>query len=149
MSRLYIYLIAFISLTTMPLSILADNTAEPLIVDTQSRDWSHTVSAEGLYLDLPSVDYNHLIKEIRSTHAFNTLREQQISKYLDDKQMDSKDAVIAAIMPGGLLYAAVRKNNLAQAKTRLIEVNEVLDELSYDLLAMQAKLNTQTLAQLQ
>lgn len=144
MQRIHIYIIALISITTMPLSVLADNTAEP-----QRHDGAYTVNAEGLYLDHLPVDYNHLIKEIKITHAYNTQREQQISKYLDDKQMDSKDAVIAAIMPGGLLYAAVRKNNLEQAKTRLAEVTEVLNELSYDLLAIQTKVNTLTVAQLQ
>jgi hypothetical protein len=149
MHRFYMYLVAFISITTMPLAALADNTAESLIHDTQSRGWTHTVGIEGLHFDIPSVDYNLLIKEIRMTHAYNAQREQQISRYLHDKQMNSKDAVIAAIMPGGLLYAAVRKNNLVQAKTRLAEVTEIMDELSYDLLAMQAKVNTLTVAQLQ
>ena len=149
MHRIYFYCVTFISITTMPLSALADNTTGLLISDSQSRDWSHTVSADGLYFDLPPVDYNHLVKEIRITHAYNSQRELEISRYLDDNRMDTKDAMIAAIMPGGLLYAAVRKNNIEQAKSKLAEVTEVIDELSYDLLAMQSKVNTLTVAQLE
>jgi hypothetical protein len=133
----------------MPVSALAEIATDSLTPDTQKHSWTHTVNAEGLYIDLPSVDYNQLINLIRTSHVQLTQREQEITKYLDDNQMNSKDAVIAAILPGGLLYAAVRKNNLEQAKTRLAKVNEMMDDLSYDLLAMQANMNTFTMAQLQ
>lgn len=57
--------------------------------------------------------------------------------------------LIAVILPGGLLYAAVRKGNLEQAKVELAEMTEDMDELSRDLLAMQAVAGELTLAQLQ
>lgn len=56
--------------------------------------------------------------------------------------------LIAVILPGGLLYAAVRKGNLEQAKVELAETTEDLDELSHDLLAMQAVAGELTVAQL-
>jgi hypothetical protein len=148
MYRFYIYTIALISITTMPVSAFAEIAADSVTADTQSHNRHHIVNAEGLYIDLPSVDYNHLIEDIRRSQAYSMRQEQQIIKYLDENQLDTKDALLAAIMPGGLLYAAVRKSNLEQAKSKLAEITEVVDELSYDLLAMQSMVNTLTVAQL-
>jgi len=57
--------------------------------------------------------------------------------------------LITIILPGGLLYAAVRKGNLEQAKVELAEMTADRDELSRDLLAMQAVAGEFTVAQLQ
>ena len=149
MHRFYIYLTAFISITTMPVSAFAEIAAEPVTLDTQNRNWTHTINTDGLYLDLPSVNYNHLIKQIRTSHAHLTQRKHENTRYLDENQLNSKDALIIVIIPGGLLYAAIRKSNLEKAQSELAEITEVMDELSYDLLAMQAKVNTFTVAQLQ
>lgn len=59
-------------------------------------------------------------------------------QYLEENRLDAKDVLIAVILPGGLLYAAVRKGDLEQAKVELAAVSEDLDELSRDRLAMQA-----------
>ena len=55
---------------------------------------------------------------------------------------------ITAILPGGLVYAAVKKGQLEQAKAELSEVSEDIAELSRDLLAMQAVAGELTMAQL-
>ena len=57
--------------------------------------------------------------------------------------------LITVIVPGGLIYAAVRKANLEEARAELTEITNDMDELSRDLLAMQAGTGGLTLAQLQ
>ena len=69
--------------------------------------------------------------------------------YLEENRLDTADMLIAIILPGGLLYAAVRKGNLEQAKVELAEMTADRDELSRDLLAMQAVAGELTVAQLQ
>jgi hypothetical protein len=86
---------------------------------------------------------------IRAYRTFLTRREAEIAKYLDENQLDAKDTLITIIMPGGLLYAAIRTGNLEQAKAELAEVTEDMEELSSDLLAMQAVAGELTVAQLQ
>lgn len=149
MHRFYIYLTAFISITTMPVLAFAEIAAEAVTPDTQNRNGTHTINTDGLYLDIPSVNYNQLIKQIRTSHARLTQRKHEKTRYLDENQLNSKDTLIAVIMPGGLLYAAARKNNLDKAQSELSEITEAMAELSYDLLTIQAKVNTLTVAQLQ
>ncbi len=52
-------------------------------------------------------------------------------------------------MPAGLLYALVRKGNLERARAELAAISEAMDELSRNLLAMQAEARELIVAQLQ
>jgi hypothetical protein len=148
MHRCYFYLLAFISITTAPFSALAEMAVDPVTADTQSRYWTRTANDAGFYIDLPAVNYNQLIGQIRIVLTSLTHRQEEITRYLDENQLDAKDALITAIMPGGLLYAAVRKGNLELAKAELTEITEAMAELSRDLLAMQVEARELTVAQL-
>jgi hypothetical protein len=67
------------------------------------------------------------------------LREESkaLSTRVEDSRSGAKDALIAAIMPGGLLYAAFRKHSAGQARKELETVSNELEELNHDLLALQ------------
>jgi hypothetical protein len=52
--------------------------------------------------------------------------------------MDGGDALITAIMPGGLLYASYKKARYENAKSELERVSEDIDEYSDDILALQS-----------
>ena len=149
MHRLYFYLAAFISITTMPVSVCAETATTPVTADRHIRNFAPIANDGGFYIDLPAVNSSQVIGLIRAYRASLTHREQAISRYLEENRLDVKDMLIAAILPGGLLYAAVRKGNLEQAKVELAEMSEDLDELSRDLLAMQAVAGELTVAQLQ
>jgi len=149
MHRLYFYLAAFISTMTMSVSTLAETAADPATADTQIRNLAPAANDGGFYTDLPTVNSNQLIGLIRAYRASLTHREREIMRYLEENRLDAKDMLIAVILSGGLLYAAVRKGNLEQAKVELAEMTKDMDELSCDLLAMQAVAGELTLAQLQ
>lgn len=149
MHRFYFYLAAFVSITTTPLSALAETAAAPATADAQIRKLAPAANDGGFYTDLPAVNSNRLIGLIRAYRASLTQREQEITRYLEENRLDAKDILITVIMPGGLLYAAVRKGNLEQVKVELAEMTEDIDELSRDLLAMQAVAGELTVAQLQ
>lgn len=103
----------------------------------------------GFYVALPAVDTGRLIERISAQRVSLTQREQEIMQYLEDHQLGARDVLITLIMPGGLIYAAVRKGNLQQAQAELDQLNSALDELSRDLVAMQAVAGDLTMAQLQ
>ena len=149
MHRLYIYLAASISIMSLPIAALAETGATPATADTQIRNLAPAPNDGGFYIDLPAVNSSQLIGLIRAYRASLAHREQEIKRYLEENRLDVKDLLIAVILPGGLLYAAVRKGNLEQAKVELAEMNEDLDELSSDLLAMLAVAGELTVAQLQ
>ena len=70
-------------------------------------------------------------------------------RHYDENRLDAKDALITAIMPGGLLYAAIEKRDLEMARHELAEIINTMHELSSDLLAMQVVGRELTVAQLQ
>lgn len=147
--RVYFYLAAFISLITLPASALAETAAEAATTDLQSRHWAPTANDGGFSIALPAVSSHQLIGLIRTYQAPLAQREEKTTRYLDDHQLDAQDGLITAIMPAGLLYALVRKGNLEWARAELAAISEAMDELSRNLLAMQAEARELIVAQLQ
>jgi hypothetical protein len=143
--RLYCYLAACISIITLPVAALAEAPARSAV---QVQTLLPAANDAGFYVTLPAVDTERLIERISARRASLTQREQEITQYLDDHQLGAKDVLITVIMPGGLIYAAVRKGNLQQAQAELDQINAAMDELSRDLVAMQAVAGDLTVAQL-
>ena len=144
MHRLYCYLAAFISIITLPAAALAEAPASAV-----TQPSAPAANEAGFYVALPAVDTDRLIERISAQRASLTQREQEIREYLEDHQLGAKDLLITVIMPGGLIYAAVRKGNLQQAQAELDQINAAMDELSRDMVAMQAVAGDLTMAQLQ
>jgi hypothetical protein len=146
MQRLYVYLAAIASLLSLPVAALAET---PATTDTQGPIFAPAANAAGFYVVLRAVDTEQLIDRISAHRASLTQREKQIRDYLEDHQLGAEDVLITVIMPGGLLYAAVRKANLQQAQAELDQINAAMDELSRDLVAMQALAGDLTVARLE
>ena len=149
MHRTCFYLAAFISLMTTSVAALAEPAAPPVTAGTQRPNWATTANAGGFYIDLPAVTPDQLIERIRACRTSLTHREAEIAQYLDEHRLNAKDTLITVIIPGGLIYAAIRAGDLEQAKAELAEVNDDRDALARDLLAMQAIAGDLTVAQLQ
>ena len=149
MHRCYFYLVAFISITITPFSAFAEIAADSLSVDRQSYHRTHAANEGGFYVGLPATDFKQLTGQIRSHLASLSVREEQVKKYLDEHQLGTKDVLITVIMPGGLIYAAIRKSDLELARVELAEITEAMDEFSGDLLAMQIEAQELTVARLQ
>jgi Tfp pilus assembly PilM family ATPase len=148
MHRLYFYLAALISIITAPASAIAESVAGPATAAMQISKPVTAANQAGFYITLPAVSSHELSRRIRAHRAALKQREQQLTRYLVENRLDAKDTLITIIMPGGLLYAAVRKGNLEQAKTELREITQDTDELGRDLLAMRAMADKLTVAQL-
>ena len=97
------------------------------------------VSAPGqLAIHLSVVDHAALIEQLRTLRSQLIEHKQALVETVTDKKLDGNDAIITAIMPGGLLYAGYKKARYEQAKNELARVSADIEEYSGDILAMQS-----------
>jgi len=88
---------------------------------------------------LPDVDREVLIEQVGALRSELIQRKQALVQSVADKKLNSNDAIITVIMPGGLLYAGYKKVRYEQAKNELARVSADIEEFSGDLLAMQSR----------
>jgi hypothetical protein len=91
-----------------------------------------------LAIQLPQVDRDALVEMVAGLRTQLILRKQELLKLVADSQLDGGDALISAIMPGGLLYAGFKKARYENARTELDRVSEDIDEYSDDILVLQS-----------
>lgn len=97
---------------------------------------------------LPDVDHEALLEQVRSLRSQLIQRKQALLQIVADEKLDGSDAIITAIMPGGLLYAGYKKARYEKAKNELARVSVDIEEYSGDLLAMQSTSAQVTIARL-
>jgi len=97
---------------------------------------------------LPVVDRGALIRTLKKLRSQMIARKQALTQSVADKKLDSGDAVITAVMPGGLLYAGYKKIRYDQAKNELDSISADIEEYSGDLLALQSMSAPVVVAQL-
>ena len=147
MHPLYVCLTVCMSIATLSFSALAEPIAAATISGVHSP--ARMANQGGFYIDLPAVKAEQLLERVRDYRASLQHRQGEINQYLDENRFGVKDVLITIILPGGLLYAAIRKGDLEQAKLELAEITLARDELGGDLLAMQALAGELTVAGLQ
>ena len=90
-------------------------------------------------IHLPDVDREALVEQVGALRSRLIQRKQVLVQSVADKKLNSNDAIITVIMPGGLLYASYKKIRYEQAKNELARVNADIEEFSDDILAMQPR----------
>ncbi len=96
-------------------------------------------NADQFTIQLPAVDREALIEQIVKLRSQFIKHKQALVQMVADKKLDGRDAVITAIMPGGLLYAGYKKARYEQARNELASVSTDIQELSADLLSLQSR----------
>jgi len=86
---------------------------------------------------LPDVDREELVDLVTTLRSRLILRKQELVQAVEDSDFEGSDAILAAILPGGLLYAGFQKARHVQASAELQQVNAEIEQYSSDLLAMQ------------
>jgi len=108
----------------------------------QSAHAEQTLSAVAapnqFIIQLPVVDREVLAEQISVLRSQLIQRKQALIQVIADNELDSSDAVIMTIVPGGLLYAGYKKATCEQAKNDLANVSADIEEFSSDLLTMQS-----------
>jgi hypothetical protein len=119
-------LIAIISSVSMLSPAFAAELPEPVAVPAK------------LAIQLPEVDRDALVELLGELRTQLILRKQELLQLVADSQLDGGDALITAIMPGGLLYAGFKKARYENAISELDRVSEDIDEFTDDILALQS-----------
>ena len=99
-------------------------------------------------IQLPDVDRETLIDQVTMLRSQLIARKQALATRVADSKLDGGDAIITAIMPGGLLYAGYKKARHEQARTELARVSDDIETLSGDLLAVQSRTGPTVIADL-
>ena len=89
-----------------------------------------------LAAQLPDVDREELVDLVTTLRSQLILRKQELVQAVEDSEFEGSDAILAAILPGGLLYAGFRKAHHEQAREELERVNADIEQYSDDILAM-------------
>ena len=90
-----------------------------------------------LAIQLPGVDREELVELITTLRSQLILRKQELVQAVEDSHFEGSDSFLAAILPGGLLYAGFQKVRHEQAREELDQVNAEIEQYSSDILAMQ------------
>jgi len=90
-------------------------------------------------IQLPDVDREALVEQVGMLRSQRIQRKQMLVQRVADKKLNSNDAIITIIMPGGLLYAGYKKARYEQAKNELTRVSADIEEFSGDILALQSR----------
>ena len=90
-------------------------------------------------IQLPTVERTVLIEQVETLRSQLIEDKQALVQTVADKKPGGRDAIITAIMPGGLLYAGYKKARYEQAKNKLASVSADIEELSVDLLSLQSR----------
>lgn len=91
------------------------------------------VGPQGFITRLQVVDADTLAEQVQQLRSELIARKQQLVDEVDEKKLDSGDALLTVLMPGGLLYAGYKKAAYERARNDLAEVSEDISEYSRDL----------------
>lgn len=94
--------------------------------------WMQVDQQTGLIAEFPAVGRAEVIQDMGMLRSDLSEQRDELAHEADKKKFSVQDGVITAVMPGGLLYAAVRKQQHMQALTELHAVESQLDQLTSD-----------------
>lgn len=118
---------------TLMLLLLCSSAAIASQTSTNMAPWQEQRSlhaaAGGLLYSLPSIDRMQLGREVRQLNLQLKVRQQELANLLEQNRFTAGDAVIVAVLPGGLIYAALKRQRSTRAETELLQVTEQLKAL--------------------
>jgi hypothetical protein len=100
--------------------------------------WTPKTVKGGFTVTVPVIDNDALVDEIVAQKIELTQDEKLLSLEMEQKRFKRKDTVLAALLPGGMLYAAIKKNAHSQAVQDHERVSSRLKEITTDLAAFTA-----------
>ena len=130
-----------ISTTTAALAERSGDTSEHLV-------WTESTGSDGLSRNLPTVETQLFTRRIQDLQTRLIRHASELEIEAEEKELGVSDAIIAAIMPGGLIYAGIRQHDCNQTKAALREVKALMKTLAQDILAYQYATGSVVVAQL-
>lgn len=97
----------------------------------------HTVKEhDGLVTAEPRISQLELNNALAEGKHLLSVRSHKLEEFIEENRITAKTGVVAAVMPGGLIYLAVRKAKLSEANEKLVNLQEDMDNLQSDRLAL-------------
>jgi len=125
----------YINKLLLPIAILC---TAGVLTTARAEQPQVAVGTPGLLaVQLPGVDREELVDLVTTLRSRMILRKQELVQAVEDSEFDGGNALLAAILPGGLLYAGFQKARHAQASDELEQVSAEIEQYSSDILAMQ------------
>mgnify|MGYP001811846298 CR=1 FL=1 len=109
--------------------------------DVRQAGLVNVVGPQGFITQLQVVDADTLSEQVQVLRSQLILRKQQLVREVGEKQLDSGDALLTVLMPGGLLYAGYKKAVYESARSDLADVSEEITEYSHDLSALAGQIS--------
>ena len=98
--------------------------------------WTPKIVKGGFTVKVPGIDNDALVGEIAALKIALMHDKKLLSSKVEQKRFKSKDTMLAALLPGGLIYAAYKKNAHAQAVRDYELTSSQLKEITTDLAAL-------------
>lgn len=105
----------------------------------ESRAGYHVFRAPGgMASQLPATGAENLLQRVRGHVAVLQEHKDALELKVEGAELGAADLLVAAVMPGGLLYTAIKAQQAVQARRALERVQTEVDDFSLDLLEMRA-----------
>jgi hypothetical protein len=89
--------------------------------------------AEGYSTSLRMVDVKTLTQRIRTSRSTLQGQRDALAKQVAKQRFSSLDTLITIVMPGGLLYAAIKRGSQLEKRQDLAQLTQDINQLSGDL----------------
>lgn len=108
----------------------------------EESTWNQLSEENGLVTSLPSTSSGRLIQEINGLQDNLHSYKNRLTQDASSSKFTFKDGIVTAVMPGGLLYAAIKKHRHQQTVDQLDQVNWQINNLSQDLTEYKAMIHS-------
>ncbi|MCW8890606.1 MAG: hypothetical protein OQL20_08115 [Sedimenticola sp.] len=102
--------------------------------DGEKNNWqnSRTLQSDssGLLYSLPTISQDQLRREVSQLNRQLQQRQSDLNEVIMNNRFSAADAVIIAALPGGLIYAAIKKQRIVTAEKELVGIQSQIDSLT-------------------
>jgi len=89
------------------------------------------IDSDGLAVQQPTISQTEILNTLTQAHRLLTDQGQKAKTVVTEHNTEG-NMVVAAIMPGGLIYLAYQQSKLKAAETKLTQVENELEDLDAD-----------------
>lgn len=110
--------------------------------------WLYINQGGGLIANIPAHETYEVLSHAQNVRSELKAQKNKFVEEVENTRFKARDAFIAAVMPGGLLYTAHKKQRHHQAKEELKTVTAQLEGLEEDIDFLKIAFSKETLASL-
>lgn len=93
-------------------------------------------NSDGLVINEPRISQQELNDALIENKYLVNVRSNKLIEFIEENRITAKTGVMAAVMPGGLIYLAWRKTQLSEANDKLEGLQADINNLQSDVLAL-------------